>query len=175
MARTRLSPEKWLAAGVDALVASGPAALAAEPLARALETTKGSFYWHFKDVPAFQSALIDQWRKSALAQLATAVGAGGEPDRRLRRLGRDVLDDRTESALRVWAQTSPEVAKALKDVDAERLTYITLLLRELGLGNPDFAMALQAALIGLPQLPGRKAKDRQVVFDTLVDTVLALS
>jgi len=58
----------------------------------------------------------------------------------------------------------------MQAVDAERQTYLTLLLRELGLGNPDFARALQATLIGLPQMGGTDSAP----FGTLVDTVLAL-
>lgn len=171
MSRTRLSPEKWLAAGVDALIASWPSALAAEPLARALGTTKGSFYWHFKDVPTFQSALIETWRKQALANLGRAVGAEGRPDTRLRQFGHDILADQTEAALRLWAPSHSELVQVLQALDHERLTYISLLLREMGLGNQNFAIALQAALVGLPQLSGAKPQ----AFDTLVDTVLALS
>jgi len=53
MARsTRLTRDIWIDAGLKALVSDGPAALAAEPMARRMKTTKGSFYWHFKDVPA---------------------------------------------------------------------------------------------------------------------------
>ena len=63
--KQRLSPEDWLKAGLDALAASGPEALKAEPLARALETTKGSFYWHFADVPAFRQALLEFWGENA--------------------------------------------------------------------------------------------------------------
>jgi len=44
---TRLGKADWLDAGLAALAAEGPAALRAEALARQLNTTKGSFYWHF--------------------------------------------------------------------------------------------------------------------------------
>ena len=63
MKRIRLNRQSWIDAGLRALVAEGPTALAAEPLARQLGTTKGSFYWHFKDVPDFQKAVIRDWQK----------------------------------------------------------------------------------------------------------------
>ena len=147
--------------------------MAAEPLARQLGTTKGSFYWHFKDVPAYHSALIEHWRATALSALSKAVASNAPPDQRLRQFGRDLLKDKRENALRVWAQTHPLMSDTLRGVDAERLTYITLLLRELGLGNADFARALQAALIGLPQL-SNDTSQHHTTYDTLVDTVLAL-
>ena len=173
MTSTRLTPDHWLTAGFDALQTLGPQALAAEPLARQIGTTKGSFYWHFKDVPAYHAALIETWRRRALSALSDAVATPDAPDKRLRQFGRDVLADRAEAALRIWAHTHSGVATALRTVDAERLTYLTLLLRELGLGNRDFARALQAALIGLVQLTDQPETHR-TTYDTLVDTVLAL-
>jgi len=171
MTSNRLTPEHWLNAGFDALIKHGPQGLAAEPLARTLGTTKGSFYWHFKDVPAFHAALIATWRAGAIAALKEALDDISGPDQRLRTFGATVLGDPSERALRIWAQTNTNVRDMLCSVDAERHTYLTLLLRELGLGNPDFARALQASLIGLPQMSG----DGTTPFDTLIDTVLALS
>ena len=62
--RQRLSPDDWLKAGVDALARLGPEGLKAEPLARVLETTKGSFYWHFPDVPTYQKRVLEYWSES---------------------------------------------------------------------------------------------------------------
>ena len=166
----RLTPDHWLNAGFDALASQGPTALAAEPLARALGSSKGSFYWHFKDVPAFHAALITAWRTRAIAALQEALGDTSSADQRLRRFGATVLGDPSEPALRIWAQNNGAVADMLAGVDAERHTYLTLMLRELGLGNPDFARALQATLIGLPQMD----EDGSAAYDTLIDTVLAL-
>jgi AcrR family transcriptional regulator len=175
MTSRRLSPDHWLSAGFDTLQAKGHAHLAAEPMARALGTTKGSFYWHFTDVPTFHSALIAAWRTQALRTLANVVSAEKAVDHRLRMFGRGVLSDRTETAMRVWAHGNDEVARMLLEVDTERLKYIELLLKEAGLANPDFARALQAALIGLPQLAEPDGMALRTAYDTLVDTVLALS
>lgn len=173
MTSTRLSPEKWIDAGFKALIAQGPQALAAEPLARQLGTTKGSFYWHFKDVPAFHAALLRHWHAQALADVVDRLTEDGPPDARLRSFGRGILANPHESALRLWAQSNEIVAASLAEVDAERTTYIATLLRQTGLRNPAFARAVLSALIGLPQL--RDAGDNGQAFDALVDTVLALA
>lgn len=175
MSNTRLTPKKWLTAGLDALAAQGPMALAAEPLARQLATTKGSFYWHFKDVPAYQEQLIGLWREHALAQVSALLDRPTAADPSLRQFGRALLEDRAEAALRVWAQSDPRVVAVLSEVDAARLSYLSDLLRQLGLGNPDFARALLAALAGLPQVAPGNPATQIATFDTLVDTVLALS
>ena len=175
MSSARLSPEKWIAAGLVALRDRGPQALAAEPLARALGTTKGSFYWHFKDVPAFQDAILENWRGKALAHVLSLLQETNEPDQRLRRFGRDLLTDQVESNLRIWSQSDTRVGEVLGEVDAERLRYLTQVLSSLGLGNPDFARALQAALVGLAQMFPDNKTDKLGPFDTLVDTIVALA
>lgn len=172
MSKQRLTRQKWIDTGLDALVGKGPVSLAAEPLARALGATKGSFYWHFKDVPALHDAVVKDWQSRALSQIAAALAASGNAEQRLRVFGKRFLGDNQDPAFRAWAQTSPMVATAVADVDAERLTYISSLLSHLGVGNPEFAQSCLGALVGLPQLKG-KTKPVQA-FDTMVDLVLAL-
>lgn len=175
MPTQRLSPQTWLTAGLEALAKRGPQALAAEPLARALGTTKGSFYWHFQDVPAYHSALLTQWQAAALRGVIELLNEQGAADQRLRQFGHDLLTNRVEAALRVWAQNNSNVAQTLAEVDQQRLDYVMHLLRQLGLANPDFARAILACLTGLPQVSPGDLDTQKATFDTLVDTVLALS
>lgn len=174
MSTTRLNSDRWIAAGFDALRQAGPQALAAEPLARRLGTTKGSFYWHFKDVPAYHAELLARWQTEALARLDDLRNQDGSADQRLRAFGNAMMADTTEPSLRVWAQGMPDVARALSRIDGERLTFLTDLLRQLGLGNPDFARAMLATLVGLPQLDVPDAGTTAAAFEILVDTVRAL-
>ena len=169
--KTRLSPDLWLDAGLTALAAEGPGAIAAEPLARRLGTTKGSFYWHFKDVPAFHHALLRHWQSEGLAAVVEVLQSQAGPDQALRDFGRGILGDPVETALRSWALSFAPAKAALQEVDAERLACITRLLTRLDLPNPDFAHALMGALIGLGQM---QVNDPKRAYDTLIDTVLAL-
>lgn len=175
MATSRLTKTDWLHAGFDALKAKGPHALAAEPLARHMGTTKGSFYWHYKDVPAYHAALLSKWRADALERVMEQLIATGAPDQQLRDFGQAILRDEIEASLRIWAQNNADVAAVLAEVDAERLGYLTFLLKQMGLRNENFARALQATLIGLPQYAPGDGATQTSAFDTLVDTVLALS
>lgn len=172
MATQRLTRQKWIDAGLTALVAKGSVSLAAEPLARALGATKGSFYWHFKDVPALHDAVVKDWQARALSQIATALAEDGNAEQRLRAFGKQFICDEQDPAFRAWAQTSPLVATAVSDIDVERLTYISSLLGHLGIGNPEFAQSCLGALIGLLQLQGKT--DPEQAFDTMVDLILAL-
>ncbi|XDA98769.1 TetR/AcrR family transcriptional regulator [Sulfitobacter sp. LCG007] len=172
MSKTRLTRQSWIDAGLAALVAQGPSALAAEPLARRLGATKGSFYWHFKDVPALQEAVARDWQARALSSIVDALGDDSPAERRLRRFGQTILSDPQDPAMRGWARTNPMVASIVGQVDDERMTYIGALLRQLGVANRDFAQTSLGSLVGMPQLPGASAP--AAAFDTLVDMVVAL-
>ncbi|MEM1075636.1 MAG: TetR/AcrR family transcriptional regulator [Pseudomonadota bacterium] len=173
MKRQRLSRQSWVDAGLKALVSKGPSALAAEPLARDLKTTKGSFYWHFKDVPEFQATVVKHWQSEALTSVVAALADSGTAEQRLRRFGQDILTDKTDPAMRAWARSDKSVANAVAQIDAERLTYVTNLLKHLGLKNDDFGRSCLGALIGLPSLSGKNAATKS--FDTMIDMVLALA
>lgn len=173
MAKKPLSPAAWIEAGLTQLTASGPLALRAEPLSRHLKTSKGSFYWHFKDVPAFQAALLADWKDRALAALAhDATLAGSDTDKMIR-FGQTVQGDTAGPALRAWAQADASVAKAIDTVDAARFKQLVSLMRDIGVSNEDFARAAYGALIGLKQMHNEDG-DALIAFAALVDLVMAL-
>lgn len=181
-ARLRLSPEDWLRAGFAALVTEGPQALRAEALARALGTTKGSFYWHFADVPAFHAALLARWVAAAEQALPATLAGAATPAARLRLLGKvgtaallpDLCDRPVEPALRAWAHAAPAAAAAVARVDAARLATIRGLLTEMDMTNPEIARLLLGAGIGLAELAARDGSDPTAPLESLVDLVLAL-
>src|ERR1044071_6914972 len=76
----RLDAAAWIAAGFDALADGGVDAVRVEPLAKALDITKGSFYWHFADRRALLDAMLQSWgggRTAAISERASARGARG--------------------------------------------------------------------------------------------------
>lgn len=174
-APTRLTPQDWISAGLSALKASGPAALKAEPLARALNTTKGSFYWHFRDVPAFQQQMLTHWEEAALTGLIAEIEGQASPHKALQKFVHLVADpDDTTAAIRAWAHSDPSVVQALSDIDRARQKYLAALLKRAGVSNPDIAKALYSAAIGAQILPQTEDSAMRASLDTLIDLILAL-
>ncbi|MDB2578718.1 TetR/AcrR family transcriptional regulator [Tateyamaria sp.] len=173
MSKQSLSPATWIDAGLEQLAALGPAALRAEPLSRHLNTSKGSFYWHFKDVPAFQVALLDTWQARVLNKMRADVNLEGSPTDKLIRFGQMVQFDIAGPALRAWAQTNQAVASTLADVDKARMERLSQLLAEVGITNGDFAKAAYGTLVGLQQIQMDDG-DALVAYATLVDLAMAL-
>lgn len=175
--KSRLNVDDWLRAGFLALVNAGPDALKAEPLARTLGTTKGSFYWHFKDVPEYRARLVAQWERSAVAALAQAAETAATPTERLHNFAgvtgaSDHVAD-VERAIRAWARFDHTVADAVAEIDGARLAYIGLALQSLGLSNPDFPRLLYGAWLGMQALPGSAAQNESAL-STFTAALLAL-
>lgn len=169
VAKPRLSRDRWIEAGIEALIEQGPDTLKAEPLARRLKTTKGSFYWHFKDVPEFHAAVLSYWASST-----QVVASDDNPVVQLRGFAAGLAQaDTAEPALRAWAKSNPVAARAVQDVDEVRLAHLDALLGEIDIANPEMSRILYSAALGMQDL----SHDDHATPDTigtLVDLVLAL-
>ncbi|WP_299847024.1 TetR/AcrR family transcriptional regulator [uncultured Roseovarius sp.] len=177
-ATKRLTKSDWLMTGLNAVVDAGPEALKAEPLARRLGTTKGSFYWHFSDVPAFHAALLAAWEMEATGDIRAAVAEETTPVARLRRLGQAMVErsanHTADPSIRAWARSSKLAEQAVARVDARRLTYVQELLSDLDIGNPEMARIIYAASIGMEDLAQTETGENASTMGSLVDLVLAL-
>src|SRR5829696_7642035 len=100
----QLSAKDWLDQGLKVLAQRGFTALKAEPLAKALGVSRGSFYWHFADISAFHAALLKQWREIAAEQIIAGVEAASADKNPLEVLLRRVFGERLaiENAVRTW-------------------------------------------------------------------------
>lgn len=122
-------------AGFRALMATGPDAVAVEPLAARLEVTKGSGYWHFADRAALLSAVLDLWVQRLTVDVVVQVEATGGPARdRMARLLTLVTDgvERSPTELLVTVSPDPLVRSAVERALGLRLAYLQRLLEECG-------------------------------------------
>jgi AcrR family transcriptional regulator len=131
----QLSVKDWLDQGLKALAKSGFTALKAEPLAKALGVSRGSFYWHFADIAAFHAAILEHWREVAAEQIIANVEAASRDENPLRVLLRRVFSERLvlEKAVRSWATVDPTARAAVQAIDRRRLSYVESLLTQSGL------------------------------------------
>lgn len=165
--KNQLSATDWIKAAFRALSTGGVQAIRVEAIARDIKTTKGSFYWHFRDVPALKAAMLDHWRHHATEEIIAAnTGEATDPQRRLHGLIAQVTDERgtayggvrTEAAMREWARVDRDVADAVRGVDKRRLAYLQSIASDLGHDDAaaaTMAQLLYAGLIGLEYLEGQ--------------------
>jgi AcrR family transcriptional regulator len=156
-AETRAGESDWIRAGLSLLGRAGIEAVRVEPLAERLGVTKGSFYWHFKDRDALHAAMLETWRvdttRNAIERVETE--SVSKADRLTRLIGlaaNNAWIARLEIAIRAWAKTDERAARAVAQIDRQRMDYIASLLRDLGI-EPRTAR-LRARLLYLAMIGG---------------------
>lgn len=182
--RKTLSAEDWIKAAFRALSEAGVQAIRAEAIARDLAVSKGSFYWHFRDVPALKAQMLQHWQHVATDAIITDVEAiGASPQDQLKALVLEATGlpsssyggSGVESAIREWARHDSTTAAILKSVDERRLAYLAQLFRKCG--QPDDvsrtnARILYGTLIGLEILSSAGLADVQASMLELLGYLL---
>ncbi len=174
----QLSAKDWLDQGLTTLAERGFTALKAEPLAKAMGVSRGSFYWHFADIGAFHAAILKHWREVAAEQIIANLEAASKNDNPLPLLLRQAFGGRLtlENAVRSWATLDPLARSAVRAIDRRRLSYVEGLLKASGLSSEVArarAQILYWAFLGfaLSDKPLPRAR-QQAVLDELLRVAL---
>jgi len=170
----QLSAQDWLDLGLKTLATQGFVGLKAEPLAKAMGVSRGSFYWHFADIGAFHAAILKAWREVAAEAIIAYVEApAGHADPLIVLLQR-VFSEKLalERAVRNWAAFDAAAKAAVQAIDRRRLDYIAGLIRARGVAA-DAAQAraqiLYWAFLGyaLSEKPLSKIQRESVVAEMM--------
>ena len=155
--RSRLSAGDWESGALDLIAEQGVAALAVEPLARKLNVTKGSFYWHFSTREALLRAALQRW-ESQVDEGLEQIESIADPRERLRELfrrtGREAKTHVIYSAL-LRALDQPSVQPVIERVSQRRLDFLSRAYREVGMAPANAlhrAHLTYAAYVGFLQL-----------------------
>lgn len=162
--KARLGRSDWVEAGLRALVQGGIAAVRVEPIARAIGATKGSFYWHFKDLADLHQAMLDLWEEAATHAITRAVRASGRDGPGQLALLIDLVSIQPgdtyggaaiEPAIRDWGRTHPQAQLSVLRVDRQRLSDLEGFLCGAGVPGDEVvpkALLIYAAVIGFESL-----------------------
>jgi AcrR family transcriptional regulator len=172
----QLSATDWLDLGLKTLAKSGFTALKAEPLAKAMGVSRGSFYWHFADIGMYHSAILKHWRDVATEQVIANLDEVSKDRDALALLLRRAFSSTPalENAVRTWATVDPAARAAVQAIDQRRLGYIVTLFKQAGF-SADVARAraqilywafLGFALSDKPLPPARRAAVLQELLRT---------
>jgi AcrR family transcriptional regulator len=137
--------EDWEEAALDVIAARGIAAVSIPELARTLDVTKGSFYWHFAGLDDLVRRAVARWDrldKETLDQIRTVE----DPVVRLRTLFAEAMAATRAQSLYLALAVSPStaIAAALRKVSSRRLRLLADTYQELGMPEPA---AQQQALL----------------------------
>ena len=140
----RLTADDWIDAGFAVLADGGPNALRVDAVCERLNVTKGSFYWHFTDLPAYRDALATAWgslhdRNRRQFENMPDV----EPRARLTVMIQTWVAPQhwaLERAMRVWALTDAAVLAAVQQSDVRVQRAIRQAFTDCGFEAEDAAL-----------------------------------
>lgn len=128
----------WISGARKLLIRAGISNVKVEPLAKALNVTTGSFYWHFKSRDELHEALLEDWINTNTKPFFEAVGRVGADPRSqyLAFFGVWVLergfDPAYDRSIRDWARTSKKVARVIQEVDHNRIELLRRIFENFG-------------------------------------------
>lgn len=154
-----------------------------ESLARELEVSKGSFYWHFKNRDDLLGAVLERWRHDTTRGVQERLKRR-EPSAANRlllflrlplRSARAVRSADLELAILGWARRSRMAEMAVAEVDRLRVAHAAGLLEEMGFSPADAELRAHIAYAFIRYIAQRRDLDVKERFDmtTVVHSLLA--
>jgi AcrR family transcriptional regulator len=141
--RNRATRADWLEAALGALHKQGPKGLNIQALARQLNISKTSFYWHFKDKAELVDALLDLWLHEFTETITENVKLMNSPPRQRLARAMEIIDKfdlgNYDSSFRIWARTESRVRKAVREANRLRLEFASKAFEELGFSGKSLA------------------------------------
>jgi AcrR family transcriptional regulator len=154
----RLSREDWIDAAYARFRDGGISAVSVEAVARDLDATKGSFYWHFTDRGALVDAVLSRWEDWETERLIELVEAVEDPADRLAALLEVIARRTTERSgeRTLFAEaTALGITDAVARASERRVSYTAHLLEDTGISPADArrrAVIVVATVVGYQQL-----------------------
>jgi AcrR family transcriptional regulator len=159
---SRLSVNDWVQEGFRVLAEDGVKSLTLGHLCTRLGVTKGSFYWHFSDMTAYRSALIDTWATVRDEDRSFEDLASLPPRDRLLQMMTALVGPRhwmLERAMREWARSEPTVAGAVRASDRSVVAAVRQAFLDAGFDRDQSEMRATATFatgIGFLHLSGSR-------------------
>jgi len=144
--RARTAPlgrEVWLDTARRALIEEGTAGVEINKLAKRLGSSRGGFYWFFKDRAQLLEELLQYWVRTSTVLFERIVQLPGRNgmDKYLAMgdlwIDENDYDPKWDGAVRDWARTSESVRKLVQRVDQKRIAVLEQIFNEMGYVGMD--------------------------------------
>jgi AcrR family transcriptional regulator len=176
--RPRLAASDWVDAALKTLAHKGIDHVKVEQLARDLKSTKGSFYWHFRDRNALLDAMLVRHGKHPVIDPREDNGSV-TPAKKLRATMEAPRMDKgraegtlAELSLRLWAKQSSKARLAVSLIDKHRHESHVEVLQDMGRkGSESLSLAhvVQAVVTYLWQRDDLSVVEQDQIIETVFD------
>ena len=159
-----LTKKDWIDAGWILMANKGVAAVKVEVLARQLEVSKGSFYWHFKNRKDLLEGILQRWENETLWLIEESQKESTTQKQliKLFALAEELcnLPD-PETAIFIWANQEPAVQKRVRIVETKRVDYLNQLLQDYGFRETEARHKAEIGYFAFMGFWERKERDKE--------------
>ena len=134
----RGSEELWLDAAYKMLVSNGVEAVKVMPLAKRLDLSRTSFYWHFDSREALLETLVRRWEEKNTGNLVARTRRYAESIAEAVLnlfdcwIDPELFDAKLDFAIRNWAQNDAALKTTLEKTDQHRIQAIREMFTRFG-------------------------------------------
>jgi AcrR family transcriptional regulator len=172
----RFQHNDWLDLGLTSISDEPITRLTVDLLCHKASKTKGSFYFHFKNIDAYFVALAEHWYEQFTIKLIRHSQQKSTPKSRMDLLNvlAIQLDPRIELGMRALSVRVPAISEICQKADEKRLNYLSQLYQSTGHFNGDDANALAtfeyAAMVGYQQIkPEATPKETAAMYQVFLN------
>jgi AcrR family transcriptional regulator len=136
--RLPLGREIWLDTARQALIEEGMTGVEINKLAKRLGSSRGGFYWFFKDRAHLLKELLAYWERTSTVLFERILQLPGQNGMEKYVAMTDLWIDekdynpKWDGAVRDWARTSEDVRKVVHDVDQKRIAVLEQIFNDMG-------------------------------------------
>ncbi len=143
-----LHRDAWLRKALDVLFSQGIGNVKVEILARELDVTKGSFYWHFKNREELLHNMVDWWRDNQVAFIEDLdinhINDAPNLIKSVIEFTDHTDDSRHDVAMREFARFDDYAQAAVAEIDRRRIDYLCALFAAAGFDDAEALLRAQA-------------------------------
>ncbi|WP_170759119.1 TetR/AcrR family transcriptional regulator [Ruegeria lacuscaerulensis] len=133
--------EDWILLAYKLLNEGGVSAIKVVPMAKRLNLTSGSFYWHFKNVRELLEEVLRYWEQELTDNVIVAAkNFQGSPEDRILLLMKKVIEEDAalpDHAVSVWANTDETVNKAYQRTIGKRFQFAAWMFEQAGFSKEE--------------------------------------
>jgi len=141
MPATKVKKSNWIKLGIKKFSIDGILGVNVDQMAKTLDCNRSSFYWHFKSKEKFLNEMIQYWFENSISPITAEVNKKQSASERLITFMTLSFEDKNRKDLmfhlRKLSQTDSKTKELLDYLTSKRLTYISLLIQDLGYGKKE--------------------------------------
>ena len=162
MKKVALTKEDWVNEGWLLMTSKGVEGVKVEVLARQLDVSKGSFYWHFKNRNELLEAILQRWEERTMFLIQESQKTTNPKERLVKLftlISQVCQEPDPEPAIFLWANKDPQVKQRVHALENKRVDYLSKLFEDYGFDAIAARNRAEVAYLAIMGFADRRGRD----------------